>query len=251
MSSLTAVQVEFRCNRCWFSNCADAELEGKKVACRNCGQSVTVPEATPERIDRAAALIQELQQQPVTSMSKAFNHIPSDAELYEIARKESYVPRGQRNYSGYPTASCTARLIAAIVDGVLVITSIMSGFAFSLWLAKHGIFDDPMELFTENGQISNASLATIYSFYALLVFCQWCLLTLHGQTIGKFVMMIRVVSISGQLPGFVQGVLLRNWLRNLLSMIPLFSLIDILFIFSPSGRCLHDYLAGTKVVSNI
>ncbi len=251
MSSVTAIQVEFRCNRCWCSNCADVELVGTKVDCRNCGQPVTVPEATPERIDRAAALVHELQQQPVSAMSNPFHHIPSYAELDQIARKESYVPRGEMDFSGYPAASCISRLIASIIDGVLVVTSLIAGFVLSSWLAKNGFSDDPMELFKEDGQISNAVLATIYSFYALLVLCQWTLLTLHGQTVGKFVTMIRVVSVTGRLPGFVQGVILRNWLRNLFSMIPFFSLIDVLFIFSPSGRCLHDYLAGTKVVSNV
>ena len=250
MNALTAVQVEFRCHRCWCSNCADAELAGSEVDCQNCGQTVTVPEATPDRIERAAALVEEKKQKSVSPVFNPFEYIPTDAELLDRARSDSFVPRGEMDYSRYPTATLTARLVASIVDGVLVGTSILAGFVLTSLLAKYGFWEDPMEVVKGNKQISNAAIASIYSFYALLVLGQWVLLTLKGQTVGKFIMMIRVVSVSGSLPGFFQGVMVRNWLRNALSMIPFFSLIDILFIFSPSCRCLHDYLAGTKVVSN-
>ena len=64
MSTVAPVFVEFRCNRCWYSNCADSEAVGTKVECRNCGQETTVPEATPDRIARAETLLSE---QPASS----------------------------------------------------------------------------------------------------------------------------------------------------------------------------------------
>ena len=78
---------------------------------------------------------------------------------------------------------------------------------------------------------------------------QWILLAISGQTLGKKLLMIRIVSESGKLPGFLQAVVMRNWLRFAFSLIPFFAFIDVLFIFSDSRRCLHDYMAGTKVIS--
>jgi hypothetical protein len=42
------------------------------------------------------------------------------------------------------------------------------------------------------------------------------------------------------------------WLRNvvnwLISLVPLYSVIDVLFIFGQTRQCLHDKLADTIVV---
>ena len=50
--------------------------------------------------------------------------------------------------------------------------------------------------------------------------------------------------------GFVTNCLLRAFVNNLIAqIIPFYGLIDILLIFGSDRRCIHDYLAGTKVVS--
>ncbi len=58
MTTTSPVFVEFRCTRCWYSNCADSEYVGTEVDCRNCGERLEVPEATPDRIERALALLE-------------------------------------------------------------------------------------------------------------------------------------------------------------------------------------------------
>jgi uncharacterized RDD family membrane protein YckC len=82
---------------------------------------------------------------------------------------------------------------------------------------------------------------------------QWTLLAKRGQSLGKMAMNIRIVrNDNDSNPGFLSAVVLRIWLSGILSAIPclgqLFLLIDILSIFSEERRCLHDWLAGTKVV---
>ena len=104
MSTVAPVFVEFRCNRCWYSNCADSEAVGTKVECRNCGQETTVPEATPDRIARAEALLSEqpelINKPPAADKSKLeFDCKLSDRELVEIAKRESYVPLDQMDFS--------------------------------------------------------------------------------------------------------------------------------------------------------
>ena len=78
---------------------------------------------------------------------------------------------------------------------------------------------------------------------------QAVLLSKHGQTIGKRALDIRIVQASsGQNGGFVPNVLLRAWLNALIGIIPLYGLIDVLLIFREDKRCIHDLIAGTRVV---
>ena len=74
----------------------------------------------------------------------------------------------------------------------------------------------------------------------------------RGQTIGKKLVNIQIVrSKDGQNGGFVSNVLLRAIVNSFISLIPLYLLIDTVFIFSDTKRCLHDRLAGTIVVKKI
>jgi len=61
---------------------------------------------------------------------------------------------------------------------------------------------------------------------------------------------MRIVGRSGENPGFVRAVVLRNWLRFALSFVPFFSFIDAVVIFGDTRRCLHDYFGGTFVIEN-
>jgi uncharacterized RDD family membrane protein YckC len=82
---------------------------------------------------------------------------------------------------------------------------------------------------------------------------QITLLARRGQTIGKMAMRIRIVRYDDQSnPGLWHGWLLRSGPPWLILVIPVlgkvFILIDLLFIFGPEHRCLHDMIADTKVV---
>jgi uncharacterized RDD family membrane protein YckC len=58
-----------------------------------------------------------------------------------------------------------------------------------------------------------------------------------------------IVRDTGELPGFLRGVLLRVWLPAAVNQAcSLFSLVDALWIFGDERRCLHDLIAGTIVV---
>ena len=78
---------------------------------------------------------------------------------------------------------------------------------------------------------------------------QVVLLTRDGQTIGKKLLDIRIVDVeTGQNAGFGSNVVMRAWVNALLNAIPLYGLVDILFIFRQDRRCIHDLIAGTRVV---
>jgi len=84
----------------------------------------------------------------------------------------------------------------------------------------------------------------------LIVFVyQMVLLIKDGQTLGKKALRIRIVKMdTGENGGFVPNVLLGFIVNGLLGIIPLYSLVDILFIFRGDRPCIHDMIAGTQVV---
>jgi uncharacterized RDD family membrane protein YckC len=93
---------------------------------------------------------------------------------------------------------------------------------------------------------------------------QWYLITTRGQTIGKIWQKTRIERMDGQPVGFVTGVVLRVLVLQAIAIgldcfatTPLSPAVFVvgalmfanpLFIFSPAHRCLHDYIAGTRVV---
>jgi uncharacterized RDD family membrane protein YckC len=78
------------------------------------------------------------------------------------------------------------------------------------------------------------------------------LLYTRGQTVGKYVVDTRIADLEGNVPGFGKLILLRYVAFGLFSQIPfvgwLVGLVNVLFIFREDRRCLHDHLAGTRVV---
>jgi uncharacterized RDD family membrane protein YckC len=81
---------------------------------------------------------------------------------------------------------------------------------------------------------------------------QWYLISKQGQTLGKKWLGIRIVKLDGSPVDFVSGVVMRSWLVGLMGFVPYlggcFRLVDYLMIFTDERRCLHDQIAGTKVV---
>lgn len=78
---------------------------------------------------------------------------------------------------------------------------------------------------------------------------QVVLLRREGQTVGKRLMHIRIVDEESGLTGNVfNNIVLRYFVNWLLILIPPYIVIDHLFIFAKNRRCVHDYMARTKVI---
>jgi len=69
---------------------------------------------------------------------------------------------------------------------------------------------------------------------------------LTGRTVGKWTTGLRIERTDGRLPGIAR-VLLRHVVGYPLSLLP-FGLGFLLVAVSPTGRALHDLIAGTIVV---
>jgi len=87
---------------------------------------------------------------------------------------------------------------------------------------------------------------------ALYVAMQIWPLHRSGQTWGKRLLSIRIVDLSGEKPPLWRLLILRYLIFKAFAAIPavgaLLNLLDVLLIFRQDRRCLHDLIAGTRVV---
>jgi uncharacterized RDD family membrane protein YckC len=88
---------------------------------------------------------------------------------------------------------------------------------------------------------------------SLIGFVVWFGMTLNylrrnGQSIGKKIVGVKIVRKDGTRASVGRIILLRNLVIRLVSLVPLFTFVDALFIFSESRQCLHDRLADTIVI---
>ncbi len=156
--------------------------------------------------------------------------------------------------SGEPTlASRGRRLLARIIDfafvfGPFVVSSLV---ATALYLRN----TLPPAYLDPDWFVWAIGLALGVAFVVNLI-----LIGLRGQSLGKLVTRTRIVRLDGRPARFVRGVLLRELPLFLVPpaltfFLPLGGLaafallgVDALFIFRSDHRCLHDLVAGTRVV---
>jgi len=78
------------------------------------------------------------------------------------------------------------------------------------------------------------------------------LLAVRGQTLGKLALGIRIVRTGGSRASFARLAGLRYGVGQVVNMVPalgtIYGLVDSLFIFHSSRRCLHDRIADTIVI---
>lgn len=87
----------------------------------------------------------------------------------------------------------------------------------------------------------------------LVASVQWYLVATTGQTLAKKMLGMKIIKTTGEDVNFVSGVVMRSWIPGAIGWIPLvgglFGLVNPLFIFGDEHQCLHDKIAGTKVIS--
>jgi uncharacterized RDD family membrane protein YckC len=136
------------------------------------------------------------------------------------------------------------RLFAVIIDGIIVSIPMMI-FNFTV-IGYSNILK-----YYQNQSLTESILFLIIGVAIFLLINGYLLYT-KGQTVGKKLLSIKIVTSNEKLPTLMESYVLRNLAFSLLAYIPLIGsiilLVDILFIFREDRRCLHDLLAGTKVV---
>jgi uncharacterized RDD family membrane protein YckC len=139
-------------------------------------------------------------------------------------------------------ADRSTRLAAAILDSLIAGAMIYGPMLLGLGLGGAVAGSDGM---------GTMVIATVV--LTLVGFVVWCWLTIryvieNGQSIAKKLLNIKVIRSDGSPITLGRIFWLRNFLNGMLGIIPLYGLVELLFIFGESRQCLHDKLADTIVV---
>jgi uncharacterized RDD family membrane protein YckC len=141
------------------------------------------------------------------------------------------------------TASRGKRLGGALIDGLISIVIIVP-----IMLAT-GVLQ---EAFRGEGMTLGQQAAFFVVGWVVFLTLNGYLLLRRGQTIGKVVVKTKIVDLSGNLPNFGKLLVLRYFVLGLVAQIPIIGslagLVNVLFIFGKERRCVHDYIASTRVV---
>jgi uncharacterized RDD family membrane protein YckC len=148
------------------------------------------------------------------------------------------------------------RLGCAILDSVLggiVMMPLMLAAMFSSGILSG---DGPPSWLIEaiGSPIGNLLFQLAFALVGFVLFLvlQGYPLARYGQTWAKRWFGIRIVDLQGRKPDFGRMVMLRYGAVQLAGLVPclgaLFVLADVLFIFGDDRRCIHDLMAGTRVV---
>lgn len=106
-----------------------------------------------------------------------------------------------------------------------------------------------------NGQDMTIGQTALYAGLSMVGFLlvNGYLLAKHGQTIGKRLVNTRIVhDAMGTVVPLSRSYGLRYLPLAVIAQVPivggLFALVDCLFVFRSDRRCIHDLIAGTKVI---
>ncbi|HVZ63822.1 MAG TPA: RDD family protein [Lacunisphaera sp.] len=154
-------------------------------------------------------------------------------------------------------ASRWIRLPAAMIDGLLkTICYLPISLPLMRAVMTEAMSGEPKS-FAEMTQLTNRivseNLTHALPFLAVLVLVQFFLLASRGQSVGKLLLRLRIVrEADGSPAGPVRAFVLRGVLPFLIEQVPfvgfVFWVIDSGFLLREDHRCLHDHIAGTRVV---
>ena len=148
------------------------------------------------------------------------------------------------NESAKELASRGTRLLGAFLDGIILAVAFI----------PIGMAAGSFSQVTQSQQISISQNAlNLVLTIVLFLLINGYLLAKQGQTVGKKLVRIRIVShVDEHVLPLGKVFCLRYLPLYIVGLLPplgnLFWLIDVLFIFRKDKRCLHDLIAGTKVV---
>lgn len=144
-------------------------------------------------------------------------------------------------------ANRSARLSAAIADGL-----IMMGVMLPLMFLT-GYWQRQLAAAEAGQKFTPEQLVWMAGAFVLYVAIHYVPLAQTGQTWGKRFMKIKIVTLDGQKPPIADLLVKRclpfNLAPNVPVVGPFLSLVNVLAIFGKEKRCMHDYIAGTKVVN--
>lgn len=135
-------------------------------------------------------------------------------------------------------ASRAARLAAVMIDYVCALLVTLPVLSSAVLVAA-----------SEQQALNGVGIMATLAGFLVLGIVQASYLVREGQTIGKKLMKIRIVGhLDEVVPHWPRVLAVRYVLNTMMRQIPLYAFVDVMFIFGAEQRCVHDYLAGTKVI---
>ena len=208
----------FNCPRCGNQVLVQYLGPGDDALCRSCGERVVVPESASPTDQRPG---------------------------YELEAANRRLQGREAQASGEveELASRLSRLIASLVDSL-----VMMPFAAPLYIILIAKYPGSILDASHAYRIIWIGIPTLIFFVGINSYF-WAT---RGQSIGKMALGIRIVHMDGEQATLGRIVGLRILPMQLIGWIPyiggVISLVDVLFIFRASRRCIHDDIARTKVV---
>jgi uncharacterized RDD family membrane protein YckC len=142
------------------------------------------------------------------------------------------------------------RLLAAILDSIIVGILVYAPLIITgdLRSASEAAVrtGDPMAMYSGFFGAGGLIASVACLVWAVITYR---LVRANGQTIAKKLLNIKVVRSDGSKAGVGRIFWLRNVVNSILGIIPVYVLIDVLFIFGERRQCLHDKIADTIVVN--
>jgi uncharacterized RDD family membrane protein YckC len=139
-------------------------------------------------------------------------------------------------------ASRWARLGAAIIDTIILV-AILLPIMFA---------NGYMEVASQGAVPFGTTVMYAVLGFVIFVLVQGYPLATSAQTWGKKLLGIRIEGMDGTRPSLMVLLLRRYLPVQVVGTVPLvgpvFGLVNVLFIFGGNRRCVHDLIAGTRVV---
>jgi uncharacterized RDD family membrane protein YckC len=151
-----------------------------------------------------------------------------------------------------PLADRGKRLLAAITDMLFQFACMAPGgiaMIVGIVNAEKDANGDP-----QFNALMGIGIGLLLIAALLILVLQLYLMATKSQTVGKYFLKLRIDDfLTGERANFVKVFVLRGIVNGVLSAIPFFigniyAIVDILFIFREDRRCIHDLIAGTRVV---
>jgi uncharacterized RDD family membrane protein YckC len=178
-------------------------------------------------------------------------YVKTDKDLNPTEHKLIYEEISEKERGGLDInrsgnlASLSDRFLARVIDNLISNTPAI--LILIILFGINNLFD------ILRGKDYSKTLVLMFLFNLIFAIINWKLLYKNGQTIGKKYLGIKIVTKNNTLPLVTKSYFIRYLVPAFIEAIPLigglFSIADILFIFTDERRCVHDRIAGTKVVT--
>ena len=161
-------------------------------------------------------------------------YAPPRARVRDIAAPKEQLVLAERS----------SRLGAAIVDGLIFAAMVYIPLILGTVISAAG---------SDAGGEPNPIFLMLGLGLAFAGFVVWTYMTLKqmgatGQSLAKKYFNIKVVRSDGSAASLSNLIWKRNVVNWLLGIIPLYGMVEVLFIFGEERQCLHDKIADTIVV---